>query len=455
MNIQKILQVQEAFFRTGKTLQPAFCEQALRRLYRSVLTHESEIYQALFQDLSKSEQEAYLTEIGIVLSEISAAVKHLKKWRKPKRVLGSLAVIGSTSEIHFDPYGQVLILSPFNYPFQLALVPLVSALAAGNCVVLKPSEFAPHTEKIIQKILSESLPKPLCTVVSGGAETAEKLIHADFDFIFFTGSYSVGKKVYQAAAERLIPVVLELGGKSPCIVDRSADLDLAARRIVWGKYLNAGQTCVAPDYLLVESSVKEKLLQKMKQYIVRFYSEAPEYHPQYPKIISPQHFERLSAMLSQGRIVIGGTTNATECKIAPTIIEDLSLEDSLLQEEIFGPILPVISFQTIEQVYQQIFSHEKPLALYLFTQNEMLKSELLKRVSFGGGCINDTVMHLILHNLPFGGVGASGMGSYHGKAGFDAFTHSKSVLKSTRYFDLPLRYPPYAKANPWIKRILK
>lgn len=450
-----LVEQQRKFFETGRTLEVDYRLRQLSSLYHVILQYEEKITEALYQDLSKSAAESYLTEIGMVLSEISYAMRHLRGWARPRRAGGSVGTIFSTSRVLREPYGTVLILAPWNYPFQLSLSPLVSALAAGNCAIIKPSEYAKKTGAVISEMLNNNFEERLCAAVTGGPETARELLAMEFDYIFFTGSREVGRKVYEAAAKNIIPVTLELGGKSPCIVEKTADLDLAARKIVWGKFLNAGQTCVAPDYLLVQDCVKDALVDKMRAYITMFYSETPEQNPNYPKIITPAHFERLSEMLDEGCIVAGGQKSEETQKIAPTILENAPFYSKLMNDEIFGPLLPVMEFSRIEQALEYISLHSKPLALYLFTQDGALERRVIKSVPFGGGCVNDTVMHTTAHSLPFGGVGGSGMGSYHGKAGFDTFTHQKSVLKKHRMFDFLLRYPPYDRVPPILKKLMR
>lgn len=403
-------------------------KKQLQRLYDCIIYYEPKIYEALKLDLGKSMTEAYLTEVSFVLSEIKTALKNLSKWNKPKRVRCTRTVIGSSSKIYRQPYGKVLILAPFNYPFHLSLVPMASALAAGNCVVLKPSELVSRTEDVIAKMINRNFDSGYCHVVCGGAKKARQLIYSDFDYIFFTGSYNVGKKVYEAAARKMIPVTLELGGKSPCIIDKSADIEKAAKRIVWGKFLNSGQTCVAPDYLLVQDCVKKPLIKKMSFYIKKFYTDRPVECSYYPKIVNEKHFDRLKNMLSGCDILIGGRFDRKLLKIEPTVVQNAAPENLLMREEIFGPVLPVVEFHCIDEIFSRIEMYGKPLAVYLFTKNKKIERNILKYVSFGGGCINDTVMHLCNYNLPFGGVGASGIGCYHGKAGFDTFSHSKSVM---------------------------
>lgn len=449
-----LIEQQHRFFNTGATRDIDYRIRQLRSLYQVILQYQERIFEALYQDLGKSEQEAYLTEIGVVLSEISYTLRHIRAWSRPASGGFSIAAPFSTSKILREPYGVVLILSPFNYPFQLALTPLVSALAAGNCAVIKPSELAPATAAVISEMLNINFEQRLCAVVTGGVQTAQSLINGGFDYIFFTGSRSVGRAVYEAAAKNLVPVTLELGGKSPCIVERSADLDAAARRIVWGKFLNAGQTCVAPDYLLVQDCVRQELIERMRACIVQFYGEHPEANPAYPRIINREHFMRLREMLAEGTILSGGQVDEENLRIAPTLIENAPFYSKLLSEEIFGPILPVIEFADTRQVFDFISLNPAPLALYLFTRSRELEKRVM-RIPFGGGCINDTVIHLASHGLPFGGVGESGFGSYHGRAGFYTFTHNKSVMRKLPLLDLALRYPPFGKVKSVLKRIFR
>ncbi|MCI8623236.1 MAG: aldehyde dehydrogenase [Provencibacterium sp.] len=450
-----LVEQQQKFFATGATLPVDYRVRQLRSLYQVILLNEERIAGALQKDLGKSDQEAYLTEIGLVLSEISFVLRHIGRWARPRRAPFSLATAFSSGSVRPEPYGVALILAPFNYPFQLALMPLISALAAGNCAVIKPSEYAPETAAILSEMLNNNFEQRLCAVETGGPETAKALLQEDFDYIFFTGGRSVGQQVYAAAAQNLVPVTLELGGKSPCIVEKTADLDAAAKRIVWGKFLNAGQTCVAPDYLLVQEPVHEELIARMREYILQFFGERPEKNPNYPRIVNEAHFERLQEMLGEGTVVAGGQTDPDTLRIAPTLLENAPFYSKVMSDEIFGPILPVVEFSTLEQAREYIALHEKPLALYLFTRSRAAEREILQRVPFGGGCVNDTMMHLSSHTLPFGGVGASGIGQYHGKAGFDAFSHFKSVLKKWPVLDIPMRYPPYGRAKPIMKRILK
>lgn len=453
--INKILDKQRNFYASGKTKDVGYRMEYLRRLRKTIKAREQDIMDALKKDLNKAPFEAYATEIGMVLEELSYVLKKLPTWTTPKRVPTSISNFLSCSTIYQEPYGVVLIMSPWNYPFLLAISPLIGAIAAGNCAVVKPSNYSPNTSQVLESILSEVFPKHYVTVIQGGREENKSLLDQKFDYIFFTGSVAVGKTVMQAAAKHLTPVTLELGGKSPCIVDETANIDLAARRIVWGKFLNGGQTCVAPDYLLVHSSVKKELLQSMKKYILRFYGADATNNNQFPKIINEKHFKRLSELMSGEEIVIGGRTSKETNQIAPTVLDHVSWDSPVMREEIFGPILPVIEYDKLESVIKKINARPKPLALYYFTTEKEREKRILRNVSFGGGCINDTIMHLASTHMPFGGVGESGMGSYHGKQSFLTFSHQKSVLKKSNLIDIPLRYPPYKNHIRLLRKILK
>lgn len=427
----------------------------LNDLKKAIKHHEKDILQALAHDLHKSEQEAYTTEIGMVYEEINHTVKHLHKWAKPSRAKTPLTHIGSKSMIIKEPYGSVLIIAPWNYPFQLALSPLVGAISAGNAVTLKPSELTPHVSNVIGTIVESVFQEDLAAVVEGGVDVSTELLKLPFDYIFFTGSVAVGKVVMEAAAKHLTPVTLELGGKSPCIVMPDADIKLAAKRITFGKFTNAGQTCIAPDYLLVHESIKEDLLREMTTCIRDFYGDQPETNPHFGKNVSQRHFDRLSQFLSNGTIVTGGKRNEQELKIAPTILDHITWEDPVMQEEIFGPILPVITFDSLQEAADMIKARPKPLALYLFTTNNETEAYILDNLSFGGGCINDTLMHVATPYLPFGGVGESGIGRYHGKESFFTFTHEKSVLRQTNRFDFSFRYPNAKNGLDIVRKFLK
>ncbi|WMT29375.1 aldehyde dehydrogenase [Bacillus aerius] len=427
----------------------------LNDLKAAIKHHEKDILQALAHDLHKSEQEAYTTEIGMVYEEINHTVKHLHKWAKPSRAKTPLTHIGSKSMIIKEPYGSVLIIAPWNYPFQLALSPLVGAISAGNAVTLKPSELTPHVSNVIGTIVESVFQEDLAAVVEGGVDVSTELLKLPFDYMFFTGSVAVGKIVMEAAAKYLTPVTLELGGKSPCIVMPDADIKLAAKRITFGKFTNAGQTCIAPDYLLVHESIKEDLLREITTCIRDFYGDQPETNPHFGKNVSQRHFDRLSQFLSNGTIVTGGQRNETELKIAPTILDHITWEDPVMQEEIFGPILPVMTFDSLQEAAAMIKARPKPLALYLFTTSKETEAYILDNLSFGGGCINDTLMHVATPYLPFGGVGESGIGRYHGKESFFTFTHEKSVLRQTNRFDFSFRYPNAKNGLGIVRKFLK
>ncbi len=454
-DIKRILDKQRKYFSSGETAQVSFRIGKLEVLRKHILECEEDIICALKKDLGKALFEAYETEIGAILEELKYTMKHLRSWARPRRVRTPVKHFISSSYIVQEPYGIALIMSPWNYPFQLTLSPLIGAIAAGNCAVVKPSAYSPATSSVIAKIIGECFNEEYIAVIEGGREANNALLDGKFDYIFFTGSVAVGKTVMAAAAVNLTPVTLELGGKSPCIVARDANLELAARRIVWGKFLNAGQTCVAPDYLMVHSDVKEELLENMKKCIKEFYGDLPCKNEDLARIINEKHFKRLSAFLKCGEIVTGGETHKDELRISPTIIDHITWEDPLMKEEIFGPILPVLEFKELSEVISTVSSHPKPLALYLFTTSRVVEKRIVDSISFGGGCINDTMVHLATPLMPFGGVGDSGMGGYHGKSSFDTFTHQKSILKKSNLVDIKLRYPPYGNKIEMLKRILK
>nr|WP_319488658.1 aldehyde dehydrogenase [uncultured Caproiciproducens sp.] len=446
MNIEEIVQTQQAFFASDATKSVAFRVNALKELKAAILKKQQALYAAMKSDLNKSEFETYMTELGMVLDELRFVIKHISGWAKKKAVHTPLAQFHSRSFKMSEPHGVVLIMAPWNYPFQLSLEPLIGAIAAGNCAILKPSAYAPQTSQIISDIIADCFPSEYVTVVQGGRQENQSLLNQRFDYIFFTGSVAVGKLVMESAAKNLTPVSLELGGKSPCIIDKTADLKVAARRLAFGKFLNAGQTCVAPDYLLVHSSVKNKVVEYLKQEITNFYGAVPLDNSNFPKIISEKHFNRLKGLMADENILTGGETNDRE-QIAPTILDGITGESPIMQEEIFGPILPIITFEDIKEVISFVGSREKPLALYLFTTDHNVEKRILTSLSFGGGCVNDTIIHLATSHMGFGGVGNSGMGSYHGKASFDTFSHYKSIVKKYNWIDLPFRYPPYTDLN--------
>ena len=456
MDNKKILiQKQREFFNTNNTKDLTFRTEQLCKLRKAIKEYEEEILDALATDLNKSRFEAYMTEIGMVLEEIRFVLKHFKSWAKPKKVKTPLTQFPAKSRIYSEPYGVVLIMSPWNYPFQLTISPLVGAIAAGNCAILKPSNYSPKTSEVIAKIIEKTFPPEYISVVLGGREANQDLLEQKFDYIFFTGGTNVGRIVMEAASKHLTPISLELGGKSPCIVDESANIDLAAKRIVWGKFINAGQTCVAPDYLLVHKKIKDKLLEAIKKYINKFFSNALKEDYQFPKIITERHFKRLLGLMDSGNVFYGGKSDSKTNRIEPTIIDDVNWDSPIMQEEIFGPILPVIEFTDLNEVIKLINSRPKPLALYFFTTNKASENLILKSISYGGGCINDTIVHLATSHLPFGGVGESGMGNYHGKASFETFSHKKSVMKKSNRLDIPLRYPPFKDNLKVLKKFMK
>ena len=443
MEIEQLIQKQRAFFATGKTKDVKWRIGALQSLRRSILLHQNEIEAALQQDLKKSSFEGYMCEVGLVLSELNYMVSHLKGYAKDKKVLTPLTNFHAKSFTSPEPYGVVLVMSPWNYPFMLTIEPLIGAIAAGNCAVVKPSAYAPATSEVIELVIRECFEPHFVGVVQGGRAENEQLLEQRFDFIFFTGSVSVGKLVMEKAAKHLTPVCLELGGKSPCIVDETANIKRAAQRIVFGKYLNVGQTCVAPDYLFVHEDVKDRLLAEIENCIRGQFGSDPLSNPDYGKIVNKKHFNRLLSLLESGTVKIGGERKRETFQIEPTVLCDVTPEDPIMQQEIFGPILPVMTFGDIQEVIDYVTGHEKPLALYLFTGSKAVEKQILKFCSFGGGCINDTIIHLATSRMGFGGVGNSGMGSYHGRESFELFSHRRSIVKKYNWLDLPIRYQPY------------
>lgn len=446
---------QRAFFRTHTTKNVHFRLEKLKQLQKSVERHKEDIFEALHQDFRKSDFETFATEIALILDEIKIMLHNVKEWAKPQPVRGSLLTFPSTNYLYPEPYGTVLVIGAWNYPLQLTLLPAIGAIAAGNTAILKPSELAAHSSKIIKTIVEEVFDSQHVCVVEGGVEETQKLLSERFDKIFFTGSTAVGKIIAKAAAEYLTPVTLELGGKSPCIVDEDADLEVSARRIVWGKFVNAGQTCVAPDYVLAHKKIRSLLINKMSKYITEFYGENPRQSPDYPRIVNQKHFERLSKYLQNGVVVKGGEINSEENYIAPTILDAITWDDAIMQEEIFGPILPVLEFQDLDKILDDLQHKEKPLACYYFGKSSDKQEKVLNLLAFGGACINDTVMHTANPNLPFGGIGNSGQGAYHGKFSFDTFTHYKAVVKKPFWLDVPLRYPPYKGKLNFLQQALK
>ncbi|MBN2544781.1 MAG: aldehyde dehydrogenase [Spirochaetes bacterium] len=455
-SIKKIIRNQEEFFKSYKTKSIAFRIDSLNKLKNSIKSNEDKIALALYKDLKKPKFEAYATEIGIIYDEINFHIKNLKKWTKPKKVKTHLAFLPAKSFVYPEPFGVVLIISPWNYPFQLLIAPLIGAISAGNCAVLKPSEVAPHTSAIIEKIVNDNFSSNYLFAFSGGIDINKALLSKKFDYIFFTGSTSVGRIVMEAASKNLTPVTLELGGKSPCIIDKDANLEISSKRAAWGKYINAGQTCVAPDYLFIHKDVKDKFIELVKKHIKEFFSDDPSQSDNYCRIISERHFDRLISLMKHGKITAGGEIDRKKLYIAPTIVDKLKFSDPVMQEEIFGPILPLFEFDDLDEVIDYINKNPKPLALYYFSQNKKSQAKVLNETSSGGVCINDTISHIASPYLPFGGVGESGMGMYHGKKSFDTFTHYKSIMKQTTRFDIPIKYPPYDdKKLKFIKMIYK
>ncbi len=455
-DLQIHLDKQKKFFQTGATKDISFRIEQLKKLKEILIENEQLLIDEVHQDFQKSAFETYVTEIGLVITDINFALKNIESWTKQRSVSTPLVNFPSKNFIITEPYGSALIIAPWNYPILLSMQPLVGAIAAGNTAILKPSELTPHTSSAIEQLISETFDPEFLKVILGGVEESSTLVKMDFDYIFFTGSTRVGKIIMKDAAERLTPLTLELGGKSPCIVDKTANLEISAKRIAWGKFLNAGQTCVAPDYLLVEKSVKKEFLIHLKTAINQLYGDDPKESPDYPRIINDTHFDRLASLLSDGETVIGGDSAKETRYIAPTILSNISLEDKIMQEEIFGPILPVLDYTSVEDCISIINARPRPLALYIFTSDQKLEDRILNTVSFGGGAVNDTIAQLGNHHLSFGGVGASGFGSYHGKSSFDCFSHQKSVMKKPFWPDVPIRYAPYDDLKlGLVKKVLK
>ncbi len=452
MQIASVVAEQRAYFAAGKTRSAAFRRNALAALRKALCARETELCAALQADLHKSAFESYMCEIGLVLEEIDYMQQHLARLMRPRRAKTPLAQFAAKSFVVSEPLGVALIMSPWNYPLLLSLDPLVGAIAAGCCAVVKPSAYAPATSRVLQELLSGCFAPEYIAVVEGGRAENTALLEQKFDTVFFTGSVAVGKLVMEKAARWLTPVTLELGGKSPCIVDETADLPLAARRIVFGKYLNAGQTCVAPDYVLVHASVQDELLRLLEREIRAQFGEAPLQNPDYGRIVNERHFQRLMRLIESGRVVCGGMGRAETLQIAPTVLADVSPESPVMQEEIFGPILPVLPYRTLDEAVAFVQARPKPLALYLFTASRAAERRVLRDCSFGGGCVNDTVIHLATTDMGFGGVGESGMGSYHGRRSFAAFSHEKSIVRKANWIDLPIRYQPYSDAKARLLR---
>lgn len=452
-DVGDLIQRQRQFFATGKTRSLDFRITQLQRLRTAVIDARERIVAAMAADLGRPEFETIAFEIGIV-KELDHTLKHLKAWMRPKKVSVSLEQMPARARVHSEPLGIVLVIAPWNYPVQLSLNPLVGAIAAGNCVTLKPSELAPETSRVLAEVLSSTFDPDFVNVVEGGVETSQALLEQRFDHIFFTGGTAIGKVVMEAAAKHLTPVTLELGGKSPCIVDSDIDLETAVRRIVWGKFINAGQTCIAPDYLLVNRKIKPQLVEQLKKQIQQNYGDDPSQSPDLGRIVNDRHFQRVTALLHSGTTLLGGDTDASQRYIAPTLLDNVSPDDPVMQEEIFGPILPVLEYGELDEAIAFINQRPKPLALYVFSRADAVIQQVLEQTSSGGVCINDTILQLALPELPFGGVGNSGIGHYHGKNSFDTFSHQKSVFSKPFWLDLDWRYPPYKKKLGLIKRLM-
>lgn len=456
-DVEKMIEEQRTYFYTGDTKPAAFRIDQLHRLKSAIQSHKTEVIDALKKDLGKSEFEAYATEVGFVLDSISSMAKNLEEWMKPEQVKTPIHLQPSKSFVIREPYGSVLVIGPFNYPFQLVMEPLIGAIIGGNCAVVKPSEATPNVAKAIRTIIEEAFPAYYIRVVEGEREEVTALIHASFDYIFFTGSVNVGKVIMKAASERLTPITLELGGKSPAIVDQTANLDLAAKRIAWGKLMNTGQTCVAPDYICVHESVKDEFLKKLTKTIQQFYGKDAQRSPDYGRIVNHQHFDRLAEIVQKesSHIIYGGKVDRSDRYIEPVVLDNITWDSPSMEDEIFGPILPVISYTDLPLLLRQIRKLPKPLSAYLFSENDRAIRYFLDQLPFGGGCINDTVSHVGSSYLPFGGVGTSGVNSYHGKASFETFTHAKSILKKSTKFSVNIVFPPYKNKAKWIKTVLR
>jgi aldehyde dehydrogenase (NAD+) len=455
MNISKIVQAQKSYFASQETKNISKRKKLLKNLFAEITKREKDIINALYADFKKSEYESVMTETSIVISELKRTIKNINAWAKPQSVMPAFLNFPSSSKIYKDPYGVVLVISPWNYPYQLAFVPLIGAIAAGNTAVIKPSELTPNTSKITKEIIETVFENNHVAVIEGGVDVSTELLAQRWDYIFFTGSVTVGKIVAKAAAQFLTPVTLELGGKNPCIIDETANIKLAARRIVWGKLINGGQTCIAPDYLLIHTDVKDEFVANYQKEVTKAYGDNPEDSKDYPRIVNQRNFDRLALMLENEEILVGGQINRDDNYIAPTLINEPKLESEVMKGEIFGPISPVISYQTEKDIHTVISNYEKPLALYVFTGKKSFANKMIAKYSFGGGTINDTTVHFANHNLPFGGVGESGVGAYHGKQTFDIFCHKKGVTKRYNWLDLPVRYAPYKGKLKILKTFMK
>lgn len=453
--LDQIIDAQKKYFIQGHTRDVEKRIAHLKSLRTFIQVNEAEILEALLEDLGKPYFEGYATEVGYVLESISYIIKHLHSWVKDHKVKSPLHQMPSTSFVKYEPYGIVAVMAPFNYPFQLVIEPMVGAIAAGNTVIIKPSEYTPKTTTLLKNLIHECFPPEYVSIITGDRTVADELIHAPVDYIFFTGSVAVGKLVMKAAAERLTPITLELGGKSPTIVHKDANLSVAAKRIAWGKFINTGQTCIAPDYVYVHESVKDEFLGELEIAIQKFYGENPLLSNDYGKIVNERHYDRLVTLLNQEKIVIGGEVDRDTLFIAPTVMENITWDDGIMADEIFGPILPVLSYSDLNETLKLIANKPKPLALYLFSESDIVQKIVMEKVQFGGGCINDTLTHTVNPNMPFGGVGTSGIGSYHGYESFLTFSHQKSIHKKSTKIETGIAFPPYKNKLKLIKKILK
>ena len=452
-DIETIVSRQRDYYMTGETLSLQHRMTALKKLKQAIRRHEKELAEAMHTDLGKSATESYMCEIGLTLSEISYVQSHLSGWVKPENRWTPLTNFPARSQVVHDPYGVVLVMSPWNYPVLLTLEPLVGAIAGGNCVCLKPSAYSPATSAVMERLVSETFPPEFVTVITGGRQENQALLDQHFDYIFFTGGVSVGRMVMERAARHLTPVTLELGGKSPVVIDSRCNLRLAARRIAFGKFLNVGQTCIAPDYVLCHADVHDRFIQLLREEVTAMYGAQPLSNPDYGKIINRKHFDRLCGLFQDSeKVVHGGLADAATLRIAPTIMDNVTADDAVMQEEIFGPVLPILTVRHLDEAFAFISSRPHPLALYLFSDDKRVQRRFMHGLQFGGGCINDTIMHIASSTMPFGGVGNSGMGGYHGRYSFDTFTHAKSVVRKYNWLDLPLRYQPYAS---WKDKLIR
>lgn len=453
--IGTIIKDQNAFFEGQGTTAVNQRIDKLKQLKQLVESKEKEIAEALRRDFQKPEFETYITETSFILSELKFIIKNLKDWTKPERVKSSLLNFPSKDYIYPTPYGLCLVLAPWNYPFQLTLSPAIGAIAAGNTVVLKPSEFTPHTSKLIRELFERVFPPEWVAVIEGGVEVSQQLLEQKWDYVFFTGSVPVGRIVAKAIAENLTPSTLELGGKSPCIIHSSAKIQLAAKRIAWGKFINAGQTCIAPDYILVDSAIKEEFVEALKQEIASLYGIDPKASPDLSRIINKKHFERLKNLMQGQKFLFGGQTDEEVLYISPTLLDEPELDSEVMQDEIFGPLLPILSYTLEADIEKTIKHYPRPLSLYVFSEEDAFAEKIIQKYHFGGGVVNDVLVHIANKNMPFGGVGDSGYGAYHGKFSFDTFTHKKSISKRATWIDIPLRYPPYGGKLKAAKKFLK